>query len=209
MPVSVPTRTLPFLGDALRLRRDGEWKQTDARDDAQFAAMVERNAGFLYRMAYSLLRHRQDAEDAVQDCLLKLHRSGAWRNMREERAFLARSCWRAALDLLSRRGTVHVEADDSTVPGYENTPERDALRNADGERLHALIDALPLKLREALLLSGFEELNSREIAMVLGIPEGTVRTRLKRAREQIRQQWFAHESGSGSRLRRSSKGGQG
>ncbi len=198
------------MGDLLRLHRPRAAEPADARDEMEFAAMVERNAGFLYRIAYSLLRQRQDAEDAVQDCLLKLHRSGGWSGMREERAFLARSCWRAALDRLPRRGVVYVQADDSTVPGSENTPERDAMESADRERLHALIEALPIKLREALLLSGFEELNSREIALVLGIPEGTVRTRLKRAREQIRQQWFAAPPpGSGRRLRRFWEGGEG
>ena len=50
-----------------------------------------------------------------------------------------------------------------------------------------MIDALPQELRVPLVLSAFDELNSREIAGILGIPEGTVRTRQQRARQVLRQ----------------------
>jgi RNA polymerase sigma-70 factor, ECF subfamily len=50
-----------------------------------------------------------------------------------------------------------------------------------------VIDALPEELRLPLVLSGFDELNSREIAGILAIPEGTVRTRLQRARQILHQ----------------------
>ena len=53
--------------------------------------------------------------------------------------------------------------------------------------VHSMIDALPEDLRLPLVLSAFDELNSREIGHVLGIPEGTVRTRLQRARQVLRQ----------------------
>ena len=53
--------------------------------------------------------------------------------------------------------------------------------------VHSMIDALPEELRLPLVLSAFNELNSREIGGILGIPEGTVRTRLQRARQMLRQ----------------------
>jgi RNA polymerase sigma-70 factor, ECF subfamily len=53
--------------------------------------------------------------------------------------------------------------------------------------VHSMIDALPEELRVPLVLSSFEELNSREIAGILSIPEGTVRTRLQRARQVLRR----------------------
>jgi RNA polymerase sigma-70 factor (ECF subfamily) len=57
--------------------------------------------------------------------------------------------------------------------------------------VHRLIDALPEELRQALSLSSIQELSSREIAAILGIPEGTVRTRLMRARQLLRQKLSA------------------
>jgi RNA polymerase sigma-70 factor (ECF subfamily) len=50
-----------------------------------------------------------------------------------------------------------------------------------------MIDALPEELRQLLALSAIDEMNSREIALILGIPEGTVRTRIMRARQMLKQ----------------------
>lgn len=54
-------------------------------------------------------------------------------------------------------------------------------------RVHAVIDALPEELRVPLVMAANQELNSREIGEALGIPEGTVRTRLQRARQMLRR----------------------
>ena len=62
--------------------------------DAAFAALVDRHSRFLYRVAYGLLRHAEDAEDAVQETFFKLYRNDAWQAMEDERAFLARAVWR-------------------------------------------------------------------------------------------------------------------
>ena len=58
--------------------------------------MVERHSRFVFRVAYSLLRNAHDAEDAVQEMFLNLYRKQAWRDVRDERAFLARVTWRIA-----------------------------------------------------------------------------------------------------------------
>ena len=59
--------------------------------------------------------------------------------------------------------------------------------------IHRMIDALPEELRVPLVLSANDELNSREIGTVLGVPESTVRTRLQRARQMLRQKLGAVE----------------
>src|SRR5215475_12658928 len=68
--------------------------------EEEFAALVERNARRMFRAAYSLLRNAHDAEDAVQEAFLKLYRCDAWQRIEGERAFLARTVWRVALDRL-------------------------------------------------------------------------------------------------------------
>jgi RNA polymerase sigma-70 factor (ECF subfamily) len=155
---------------------------------AAFARIVEEHARFLYRVAHSLLRHSQDAEDAVQDALLKLYRGEAWREMQDERAFLARVVWRAALD--RRKARVVGLADDGAelrVLDARATPERAAAETDERELLRELMEALPEELREPLLLSAIEEMSSREVGVVMGIPEGTVRTRLMRARAELKR----------------------
>jgi RNA polymerase sigma-70 factor (ECF subfamily) len=177
----------------LRRQPEDAHKQIDGRD-ADFARIVHEHARFLYRVAHSVLRHPEDAEDAVQDALLKLYRGESWREMREERAFLARVVWRAALDLSAKRGRRGAgfnndfagEGAELRLPDLRPTPEHAVADGDERALLHELIDELPAELRETLLLSAIEELSSREVGEVMGVPEGTVRTRLMRARSELR-----------------------
>jgi RNA polymerase sigma-70 factor (ECF subfamily) len=155
------------------------------REEA-FARIVAEHGRFLYRVAHGVLRNPHDAEDAVQDALLKLYRGEAWRAMQDERAFLARVVWRAALDRVKARGVVAEDGAEMRVVDVRATPEMVAADVDERALLHELIDELPEELRETLLLSAMEELSSREVGVVMGVPEGTVRTRLMRAREQLR-----------------------
>ena len=166
---------------------DGSDGETSARE-AAFARIVEEHARFLYRVAHSLLRHPQDAEDAVQDALLKLYRGESWRGMLDERAFLARVVWRAALDRRKAR-VVGLTEDGAElrVQDVRATPEGAAAEIDERELLRELIEALQEDLREPLLLSAIEEMSSREVGLVMGIPEGTVRTRLMRARTELKR----------------------
>lgn len=154
--------------------------------ESVFARLVEEHARFLYRVAFGLLRHPQDAEDAVQDALLKLYRGESWRTMQEERAFLARVVWRAALDRQTKRAVAAEDDAQSHLIDTRPTPEMSAADIDQRALLHELIDALPEELRQPLLLSAMEEMSSREIGEVMGLPEGTVRTRLMRARAQLK-----------------------
>jgi RNA polymerase sigma-70 factor (ECF subfamily) len=155
--------------------------------DTTFTRLVNDHARFLYRVAYSLLRHPHDAEDAVQDALLKLFRGESWRTMQDERAFLARVVWRSALDRQTARAVL---LDDDTaglrLPDLRPSPEHAAAASDERALLQQLIDQLPDDLRQPLLLSAMDELSSREIGDLMHLPEGTVRTRLMRARAQLK-----------------------
>jgi RNA polymerase sigma-70 factor (ECF subfamily) len=161
-------------------------------EDAAFAELAQRNTGLLFRVAHGLLRNPHDAEDAVQECLLKLYRTGAWRHIEEERAFLARAVWRTGLDLIARRprGGAAAEFDESaSLVSADATPEAAVLAADERARLRALIDALPEELRQPLVLSAIEEMTSREVGEVLGLPDATVRTRVARARAELRRRF--------------------
>ena len=173
-------------------------RQDDGRE-ADFVRIVHEHARFLYRVAHSVLRHPQDAEDAVQDALLKLYRGESWREMREERAFLARVVWRAAIDRREKRLIGFAsDGEELRLPDFRATPERAAADGDERALLHELIDELPAELRETLLLSAIEELNSREVGEVMGVPEGTVRTRLMRARTELRAGYEARKIRAGT-----------
>jgi RNA polymerase sigma-70 factor, ECF subfamily len=158
-----------------------------ASSEEEFSLLVHRQHYFVFRVVYALLRNVQDAEDVVQEAFLKLYRNGKWKSMRDERAFLARMAWRLAID---RRRTPKEETmggDADERPSHLATPEEQALSADSAAAIHRLIDALPEELRQPLVLSGIDGMTSREIGGVLGLAEGTVRTRLLRARQLLKQ----------------------
>lgn len=164
------------------------------QDEAKFTALVERQSRFAYRVAYAVLLNAQDAEDAVQECFLKLFRHGGWQQAENGRAYVARVAMRTAID--RRRASRPAAGPEAAleISSPHPSPERVAIAADQHRRIHAMIDALPKDLRLPLVLSTFEELNSRLIAGILHIPEGTVRTRLQRARQLLKQKLTATES---------------
>jgi RNA polymerase sigma-70 factor, ECF subfamily len=156
--------------------------------DGRFAEMAERQARFMFRVAHGLLRNVQDAEDAVQEALLKLYRGEGWRAMEDEKAFLARTVWRVGLDAIARRpkGTEVLEGEFAAVG---ESAEQSLVGHGERELLRRLIEGLPEELRQPLVLSAVEEMTSREVAVAMGIPEGTVRTRVMRARVELKRRF--------------------
>jgi len=148
------------------------------------------------------LRHRQDAEDVAQEAFAKAYRS--FRQLRDRerfRAWLVRMTWRLAID--RRRGDKRRESREQRSPerlrhtseidvaqGF-SPAEDDLLARERAERLWQAIDALPEKLRVVVVLAGIEEQNLREVARLLDVPEGTVKSRMFDARQRLKEllQW--------------------
>ena len=179
----------------------GSTRDLTTGGDAEFTALVQRQSRFVFRVAYTVLLNSYDAEDAVQETFLKLYRNGGWQSLENERAFLARVVWRIAVDRRPRQvqpAFAGQETEGSSTEFAEaatpdSGPERTLILANQEALIHRMIDALPEDLRVPLVLSANDELNSREIAKVLGVPEGTVRTRLQRARLLLRQKLGAIE----------------
>ena len=165
-------------------------RMTDAARDV-FDIAVHEHAKFVYKVVYSVLRNHHDAEDAAQETFLRfLRHRKKWAEIRDRRAWLARTAWRVALD--RRKPTPEVALDEVAEAVLEL---RDQGAGADEiaatEQMMALlgrlITSLPSDLRDVVTLSAAEDLNSVEISEVLEIPEGSVRTRLMRARQLLRE----------------------
>jgi len=151
------------------------------------AALVSQYAGTLYRVAFSVMRNQSDAEDAVQEAFLRvLRHRDTLGEVRDQRVWLIRIVWNIVLDR-KRRAKTRPETDDvaelARVLPCEGLSAEDRASAAE-HHAHVLscVEQLPAKEREVLTLSAFEELNSVEIANVLGITESSVRSRLFRAR---------------------------
>ncbi len=150
-----------------------------------FEAMVAAHAPVVFRVAYAVLRNPHDAEDAAQETFLS-----AWQARFEDaadpKAWLAKIAWRAAVRK-ARRRPEEVAAEEFEISAATPDPEQQAWGNERRQLLDRMVATLPEDLRSPLLLSTMGELNSREVADVLGIPEASVRTRLFRARQMLKQ----------------------
>jgi RNA polymerase sigma-70 factor (ECF subfamily) len=179
-------------GEGATIGDDGLMEMARGERDTRFAELAERQARFMFRVAHGLLRNVEDAEDAVQEALLKLYRGEGWRAIEDERAFLARTVWRVGLDVAARRpkGTEPLE-DDGEFRAAGESAEQSLVGHGERELLRRLIEALPEELRQPLVLSAIEEMTSREVGVAMGIPEGTVRTRVMRARAELKRRFEA------------------
>jgi len=160
-------------------------------DDAlvrEFELRLADSSALAFRVAYSVLRHQQDAEDVAQEAFSRAFRE--FRRLRDRerfRAWLARMTWRLALD--HRRGQKRRVAreDRAAVPDLTASHEQAALEAERSARLWRAIDALPEKLRMVVVLAAIEGHGVKEVAELVGAPEGTVKSRLFDARKKLQE----------------------
>ncbi len=158
--------------------------------------LVETHSRFVFKVAYSVLRNREDAEDAVQETFLRvLRHQRELPEVRDVRGWLARIAWRIAVDRRTATGTaVNTAPNDEDLAAVRADAagaEQRAISAQMLEIAQRLIDGLPADLRDVLTLAAVEEMTSAEIATVLGIRETSVRTRLFRARQLLKQKMAA------------------
>jgi RNA polymerase sigma-70 factor (ECF subfamily) len=151
-------------------------------------SLVREHARVVFKVAYGVLRNSHDAEDVVQEVFLRVHRSGIT-GVLDQRAWLARVAFRLAIDRL--RKPQGVELEELELASSEPDAEQLAIDRQRVNRIQKLIAGLPEELRHPLVLSALQELNSRQIADILGIPESSVRGRIMRARHLLKEKLSA------------------
>jgi RNA polymerase sigma-70 factor (ECF subfamily) len=149
--------------------------------------LVRDHAKTVFRVAYSVVRNHADAEDVAQETFLRATKHGRLDAIENHRAWLVKIAWRLALDRAKRSPEQPLDDIAETLRSREG-PLDDALTQQQRMRLlRQLIATLPSDLRQVIVLSTVDEMTSSDIAGVLGIPEGSVRTRAMRARQVLRQ----------------------
>ena len=157
-------------------------------DSREFAQRVEAMQGALYRVAYGLLLNRADCADAVQEALLRAwEKRGSLREAAYFETWLTRSLINECYGMLRRRR--------AALP-LDGLPEPAAPPDAD-PALHDAIARLDRKLRLPVVLHYMEGYGVDDIARMLRVPSGTIKTRLARARALLRLQLTddEHEEG--------------
>jgi RNA polymerase sigma-70 factor (ECF subfamily) len=153
----------------------------------------------VFTLARHLMRNSADAEDAAQECYLRaLRHFDTYRGPAMKPWLLAilRNICNAEFARRAKQGAPAENADQDEV-GDENqyfqapqpSPETELLQRWDRATIRRLIAALPQPFREAIVLRDINALSYREIADVLGVPVGTVMSRLARARAVLRAAW--------------------
>ena len=138
----------------------------------------------LRRYARALAGNRDDADDLVQDTLERAwSRAGLWRGVADMRAWLFSIMHNLHVDALRRGRLALVPIDEHTPEGSVPASQAERLAVLD---LQAALDRLPAEQREVLLLVALEDMAYADIAQTLGIPLGTVMSRLSRGRERLR-----------------------
>lgn len=154
------------------------------------AALVAEYSPALYRVAYSVMRNSAEAEDAVQEAFLRvLRHRDKLHEIRDLRVWLVRITWNVVLDK-KRRSKTRPENDDiadyaRVLPSSDRRADDEIISSQEHGRILALIDRLPAKERQALLLSAVEELTTAQIASVLKTTESSIRSRIFRARREL------------------------
>ena len=155
-----------------------------------------------YTLARYLLRDAADAEDAVQECYLRAFKHfDSYRGpaMKPWLFAILRNVCRAEF---ARRSSAAVaaeedaQADEEPSPLWQEppaSPEAAMIRQWDAETIRRLVADLPITFREAIVLREVNELSYREIADTVGVPVGTVMSRLARARCMLRKAWIAED----------------
>lgn len=154
--------------------------------DVEFEERLRDSGTLAFRVAYGVLRHREDAEDVAQEAFARACRH--FRRLRDRerfRAWLVRTAWRLAIDRWrsERRRTAREQIVHPAVPIA--TSEDLVVSTERAAHLWRAIDALPEKLRIVVVLSAIEGHDVREVAALLRLPEGTVKSRLFLARKGL------------------------
>src|SRR5579862_1069552 len=166
----------------------------DCSREEAIEALVREHSRLVYRIAYAVLRRHHDAEDATQETFVRVLRySEKLAEVEDPKTWLARIAWRVAIDRSQRRGwTREVPLDDPEKPVLElassDASAEETVQEAQlSTALEKLIQSLPRKLREPLILSTIEEMSPREVAATLNVNEAAVRSRVFRARQILRE----------------------
>jgi RNA polymerase sigma-70 factor (ECF subfamily) len=166
-----------------------EREDEGSRAHREFEERLAECGPLAFRVAYGVLRHAADAEDVAQEALLKAYRNfGRLREPARFRGWLVRIAFRMALDRwrsVKRREKRETQGEQQEQRAAGPTVEELAASSEFLARLERAMEELPEKFRLVLLLAAIEGYTLEEVSGMLGIPMGTVKSRLFFARKEL------------------------
>ena len=143
----------------------------------------------IYRLALRITLNNEDAEDIVQDSLIRIWNELKTKDIDNIKAFAITVCRNHALDLVEKkeRRNVSFDSESHDSADYNQSPDRLLEQKEQMASLNRLIDGLPEKQRTAIQLRDIEGRTYKEIAVVMGISEADVKVNIFRARQKIKE----------------------
>lgn len=164
-------------------------EQAAGGDRRAFDALVTRHRQAVYRLCWAATGNHADADDAAQETFVRVFRSlPSYDPARPFGPWIRKIAWNCGLSVRRDRnagvaGLVANDAPEAVDPAPG--PEESAAGNEERRRMAGAMAALPAELRTVMVLRAVEGLSYAEIALVAGIPAGTVMSRLSRARKRL------------------------
>jgi RNA polymerase sigma-70 factor (ECF subfamily) len=166
---------------------------------SQFELLVEQQYGKVFRFSLRLLNNSADAEDATQEAFLRAYKGlTRFKGDSSLATWMYRITYTTCMDMLR---TKHRHQDSSwskedtdlweSLPDRSLTPEQIALIKEDRNRIKKALSLLSLEFRTVVVLREIEDLSYEDIARILDIPIGTVRSRLARGRRMLSELLYA------------------
>jgi len=146
----------------------------------------------LYRLALRITLNREEAEDIVQDTLLKVwNRRDDWQDIGSIEAFSLTVCRNLSLDKIKKAGRDNRPIDDEAAASADTAsdPYERMIQKDRVETVRRIVDALPEKQKSCMQLRDFEGKSYREIAYILGMTEEQVKINIFRARQTVKQKY--------------------
>jgi RNA polymerase sigma-70 factor (ECF subfamily) len=172
----------------------------DASLEREFEAAVRDSADLAVRVAFSVVRRREDAEEVAQEAFARACRRFCdLRDRQQFRSWIVRVTWRLAIDRWRAERRRATREQHATVAATAGTAEDDAVAAERAALLWKAVDALPEKLRTVIILSAMQGHDVRQVAQLLEIPEGTVKSRLFLARAALAERLTCLASNSARR----------
>lgn len=194
MDLVLITKDLPNIDTHIEDREETQWiMRAKTGDDAAFLWLLQRYRRRMVRLAARILHRDADAEDIAQDAFIKAFRE--IRKLHNDQRFhpwLCRIVVRLCLDRKRlSKWNVEISGESVGVDHYGSCSFSDM---SDHRVLvEMLLEKLSPPMRAVLVLRELEELTYEEVAQILDIPVGTVRSRLNTARAQFKQLWLASQ----------------
>ncbi len=193
------------MAEQVRMRLDNDPDGPREAVDRDLRTLIERYRDALYRTALRLTGHREEAEDLVQETLTRAWRARAtFRPGGNGRAWLFAIMMNARAEAFRRARQAPAaapvgEIDDlpgrspgAYVPRHAQDPENQVMSGFLSEEIQAVLHQVPEQFLAAFVLADLEHFSYQEIHGILGVPLGTVRSRIARARRHLQQALWAY-----------------